>query len=77
MSKISISNSARDFHLYIDGIPHIHLMKEGYKGFTSWISGKIHKVYCIEITYGETEIVLEYFQKKLWIKILKILDKNL
>ena len=77
MSKLTVSNSARDFHLYIDGIPHIHLMKEGYKGFTSWIEGKVHKAYCIEIIIGDKEILVQYMQKKLWIKVLKILDKNL
>lgn len=77
MGRLSISNSARDFHLYIDEIPHIHLMKDGYRGFQSWVEGRVHKTYCIEITYGETEILLQYFQKKLWIQILKTLDQNL
>lgn len=77
MAAISVINSARDFHLYIDGIPHLHLMKDGYKGFQSWVQGRVHKAYCIEISYGDTEILLQYFQKKLWIQILKMLDKNM
>ena len=79
MAKVTSKNLDGTLRIYIDGILHLRI----YNGvllentdLQSWIDDtRSPRMYCIELYHRKKAILLEYDDKELWEKILKILDK--
>ena len=77
MGNVSIKINNGFIRIYIDGILHFCIKREEFLGFQSWLIGEgENRMYIIEYYTKSGEILTEYDNKKLWSKILGLLDKH-
>lgn len=75
---VTCKNDYRDLKIYVNGLLHLHMLKKEYLMFQSYLIGSNNsKSYYIEIYCSNQKMNLEYDNKKLWKKILLLLDENL
>lgn len=64
------------FKIYIDDLVHLLIKKDELIGVQSWILGDDTRIYCIEYTLKDKEILTEYNEIDKWKRILTLIDKN-
>lgn len=73
-TKINIKKTPNHLKIYLDGILHLYI-KEKVLGIQSWIMDSEIRLYKIEYYLKDNSVTTEYVDKKLWVDILKQLDK--
>jgi hypothetical protein len=61
----------------IEGLPHVIVLRSELLGASSWIDGRPHHTYCIELLLRGGVMRLEYDRRELWEAVLKGLDAAL
>ena len=74
--KISAKSDSEDVRIYVDGILHIRFPRDKNTKIQSWIEGH-SKRYVIKIRTKKHQDYVEYDNKQMWERVLKLLDEHL
>lgn len=74
--KVEIKSNPESLTIYIKGYPHLYIEGE-VLGFQSWVDGYRKPRQFIKFKTLNKSYTTEYDNVKLWLHILKILDKQL
>lgn len=85
MEKITGMKDEKMFKIYIDGTLHLAINLEKLIGVYSWFDAKsdpnkvtISLIYVVEFSFtSEPKVIAEYDNRKLWKKILTLVDQML
>lgn len=74
--KIEAKSDSEDIRIYIKGILHLRFPRDKNTKIQSWIEGHSKK-YIIDIWSKKHSVIIEYDNRTLWEKVLKLLDEHL
>ena len=74
--EISAKSDSEDVRIYIDGILHIRFPRDKNTKIQSWIEGH-SKRYVIKIRTKKHQDYIEYDNKQMWERVLKLLNEHL
>jgi len=74
--NVECKSDSEDIRIYIEGTLHLRIPRDKKIKIQSWIEGH-SKLYIIEIWCVKHSDYIEYDNKELWGKVLKLLDKHI
>ena len=76
MPKVKAKSDSEDIRIYIDGALHLRLPRDKNIRLQSWIEGHT-KTFVIELTiHGNSDVVV-YDNRRIWERVLELLDENI
>ena len=73
-SNVSISRSIESIKVYIDGLLHLHIPRDKYVAFQSWVWPQ-RKFYVLEIYLKDSDtMIVEYDKREMFEEVIQALD---
>ncbi len=74
--KVKAKSDSEDIRIYIDGVLHLRLPRDKNIRLQSWIEGHT-RTFVIELTiHGNSDVVV-YDNRRIWERVLELLDENI